>query len=130
MIHISCLPSSTVALHNTPQHSHESDFMGFMGKKQNPRGAYALFCHTDFILTCHAKFLILFYMMRSIIHDPTCDPVSDLIHDLVWDPICDLIRSDLVWSSQIQILLAPQTQGHFRLFQYILEITQGHFRSF
>ena len=37
MIHISCLPSSTVALHNTPQHSHESDFMGFMGKKQNPR---------------------------------------------------------------------------------------------
>ena len=69
-------------------------------------------------------------MMRSIIHDPTCDPVSDLIHDLVWDPICDLIRFDLVWSSQIQILLAPQTQGHFRLFQYILEITQGHFRSF
>ena len=83
MIHISCLPSSTVALHNTPQRSHESDFMGFIGKKQNPRGVYALFCHTDFTLACHAKFLILFYMMQSIIHDPICDPVSDLIHDLV-----------------------------------------------
>ena len=69
-------------------------------------------------------------MMQSIIHDPICDPVSDLIHDLVWDPICDLVQSDLVWSSPIQILLAPQTQGHFRSVQYILEITQGHFRSF
>ena len=33
VIHSSCLPSSKVALHNTPWHSRESDHMEFCGKK-------------------------------------------------------------------------------------------------
>lgn len=34
MKHASSLPSSMVALHNTPRHSRESDYMGFLGKKK------------------------------------------------------------------------------------------------
>ena len=33
MIHTFRLPSSMVALHNTPRHSRESDYMGFLGEK-------------------------------------------------------------------------------------------------
>ena len=44
---------------------------GFWAKK-TPRVAYALFCHADFILAGRAEFLILFYMIRSMIRDPIC----------------------------------------------------------
>ena len=77
-----------VAKITSPRHCCESDYMGFLGKKKTSRGAYALFCHADLILACRAKFVILF------LHDPIHDP----------------------WSGPIQILSAPQAQGHFRSF--------------
>ena len=80
MIHTSRLPSSVVAIHNTSRHSCESDFILFLEKK-TPRGAYALFCLADFISARCAKFLILSYMSRSMIHDPIRDPVRDPIRD-------------------------------------------------
>ena len=63
---------------------------GFWAKKKTPKGAYALFCHADFILACRTKFLILFFMIRSMICDPIRDPIRDLIRDPVCDPICKL----------------------------------------
>ena len=67
-----------VALHNTPRHSRESDYMGFLGGKKTLRQAHVQFCHADFILACRAKFLILFYMIRSMIRDPIRDPICKL----------------------------------------------------
>ena len=124
MMRTSRLPSCTVALHNTPRQSHESDYMGFLGKKRYPSGVCALFC---------SKFLILCYMIRSMICDPALDPVLDRIRDPVRYPIhdpiqSDLIRSDPIRSDPIQILSAPQTRGHLKSFKVILEITQGYFR--
>ena len=80
-----------VALHNTPRYSREIDYMGFLGKKKTPKGAYALFCHADFILACCTKFLILFFMIRSMICDPIRDLIRDPIRDLIRDPVCDPI---------------------------------------
>ena len=123
MMRTSRLPSCMVALHNTPRQSHESDYMGFLGKKKNPSGICALFC---------TKFLILCYMIRSMICDPVLDPIRDPVLDPIRDPvrypIHDPIQSDLIRSDPIQILSAPQTRGHFKSFKVILEITQGYFR--
>ena len=56
MIRTSRLPSSMVALHETPWHSRLSDYMGFWGKKTSS-GACASLYHAYFILACHATFL-------------------------------------------------------------------------
>ena len=74
MIDASSLPLSMVALHNAPRYSREKDYMGFLAKKKTPRGAYALFCHADFILTGRASNFIL----HDPIHDPWSGPWSDL----------------------------------------------------
>ena len=52
-----------------------------LGKKLSG-GACTQLCHADLILACHAKFLLLFNMIRS------------MIRDSVRDPICDPVRSD------------------------------------
>ena len=42
------LPLSMVALHNTPRHSRESDYMGLLSpKKKIPRGVCAPLWHAD-----------------------------------------------------------------------------------
>ena len=38
------------------------------------RGACTQLCHADLILACHAKFLLLFNMIRSMIRDSVRDP--------------------------------------------------------
>ena len=57
MTRTSRLPSSMTALHNTLRHSCEIDNMGFWGKR-NSSGTCAPLCHVDFVLACHATFLI------------------------------------------------------------------------
>ena len=51
--------------------------------KKKSSGACARLYHADFILACHAQFLILLNMIRSMI----CVPIPD--------PVRDPIRSDL-----------------------------------
>ena len=46
------------ALHNNHQHSRLRDYMGFAGKKTSIE-ARALPYYEDFILACHATFIIL-----------------------------------------------------------------------
>ena len=65
-----------VALHDTPRHGRESNYIGFFGRKKSPSGAYALFCSIKFIL-----------------HDPIHDPLSDQWS--VRDPICDPVRDPI-----------------------------------
>ena len=48
----------------------------FLGKKLLGGGCTQL-CHADLILACHAKFLLLFNMIRSMIHDSVRDPIRD-----------------------------------------------------
>ena len=57
----------------------------FLGKKTF-RGANTQLCHADLILACHAKFLLLFNMIRSMIRS--------MIRDSVRDPIRDPVLSD------------------------------------
>ena len=40
-------------------------------------GGCTQLCHADLILACHAKFLLLFNMIRSMIHDSVRDPIRD-----------------------------------------------------
>ena len=40
-------------------------------------GACTQLCHADLILACHAKFLLLFNMIRSMIRDSVRDPIRD-----------------------------------------------------
>ena len=107
------LPSCMVSLHNTPRQSHESDYMGFLGKKKKSQWGLCSILHK---------------ISNFMLHDPICDPVLDPIRDPVRYPIHDPIQSDLIRSDPIQILSAPQTRGHFKSFKVILEITQGYFR--
>ena len=81
---------------------------GFWAKRE----AYALFCHADFILACLAQFLILFYMIQSMIRDP--------IRNLVRDPICNLICK---LKSFLVVL------GHFRNHAGLFKVVFGHFRN-
>ena len=48
----------------------------FLGKKLSGGGCTQL-CHADLILACHAKFLLLFNMIRSMIHDSVRDPIRE-----------------------------------------------------
>ena len=48
----------------------------FLGKNFRG-GACTQLCHADLILACHAKFLLLFNMIRSMIHDSVRDPIRD-----------------------------------------------------
>ena len=47
-----------------------------LGKKLSG-GACTQLCHADLILACHAKFLLLFNMIRSMIRDSVRDPIRD-----------------------------------------------------
>ena len=84
-------------------------------KKKTPSGACTPLCHADFILACHAKFLISIDMIRFMIHypvrdpilDPIRDPIRDLIRNTVREPLRHPIRSDPIRSDPIQILSTP-----------------------
>ena len=59
----------------------------FLGKKTfRGGGGCTQLCHADLILACHAKFLLLFNMIRSMIRS--------MIRDSVRDPIRDPVLSD------------------------------------
>ena len=60
------------------------------GKKKTFSGACVQLCHADLILACHAKVLISFDSIRSMIRDPIRHPIGDPVPD----PICDPTRSD------------------------------------
>ena len=49
----------------------------FLGKNFRGGGGCTQLCHADLILACHAKFLLLFNMIRSMIHDSVRDPIRD-----------------------------------------------------
>ena len=61
----------------------------FLGKKTFS-GACVQLCHADLILACHAKVLISFDRIRSMIRDPIRHPIGDPVPD----PICDPTWSD------------------------------------
>ena len=79
MIHTSNLPSSMVALHYTPWHSHESDYMGFWGKKKLPEGPTLYYVTLFWLVT--QKFYFTWFDPWSLIRDSIRDPVRDPIRD-------------------------------------------------
>ena len=113
MMRTSRLPSCMVSLHNTPRQSHESDYMGFLGKKKTLSGVCALFC---------TKCLILCYMIRSMIRDPVRDPIRDPVRYPIHDPI----QSSPIQSSPIRSdpIRSRFCRGHK------LEVILSRFRSF
>ena len=96
---------------------------GFWVKKNSQRDLHSILSHRIYFdLSCKNSNFIL----HDLIHDPRSDlwsgPWSDSWSSLRSDP-----WSNPVQSSPIQILSAPQSQGHFRSFWDILEVPKGHF---
>ena len=50
MIRTSRLPSSMAAVHTTPRHSRESDYIKFRGGKKTSSEAYAPLCYANSVL--------------------------------------------------------------------------------
>ena len=78
------VPSSTVALHNTPRHSRESNYTGFLGKEKKIVVGPALQYVTRALFWLVAQNYL--FNWRDSIRDPIRDPISD--------PICNPIWSD------------------------------------
>ena len=95
-----------VALHNTPRHSRESDYVGFLGKKKNYQSGLRS------ILSRRLYFGMSCKISNFILHDPIHDPWSD-----PWSGS---------WSNmQTQVIL-----GRFRTFYKSFKVILGRFRSF
>ena len=60
----------------TPFFSNRVSIREVFGRTKYSSGACALFCHADVISPCHAKLLILFITIRSIIRNPIRDKIK------------------------------------------------------